>query len=962
MSFARRARATAALVPLLALVAFPCAAQTFGKNKVQYEPLEWAVLETPHLRLHFYAEEESLSRRLAAYAESVCVEFDHRFRVRFRRPIAILFYSAHHLFQQTNATPGLIPESVGGITELIKGRVLLPHNGSWSRLAWVTRHELAHAYMLEKLNRVMRDHRRSHGYLPPLWFIEGLAEFCGTTWDAEAEGLLRDAVLSGRALPLTRSDRILGTVLMYKEGQSFLLYLAERFGPETIFDLLDNWYRADDFETVFRLTYGHKLAEVDRDWFESVKRRYYPMVASLRTASEQGRRLTRRGHFNLGPRVLPPLAPGDTTLRFCYFAAHESGVELMLSQPDEHGRRRDRRLLRAGQSPSYESFHLFQNRPDASASGMIALSAKHGGRDVLYLVDSRERRVVRRMAFPSLVAILDPSIMPGDTAIVFSAQDYSGRSDLYRASFGGERVRLERLTNDDYDDLEPDVSPGGDWVVFASDRGPDGRYALYRLSLRGGDPERLSAAPEGDDRQPVHSPDGRWIAFRSTRGGTSDLYVRELDGPPGARRVTRMAGPVYDPDWLADGRGVVYTGQERVEFQSYVTRFDPDTLELVPDAEAAGMRPVALLGPGEDAGVGPREVTASDAVSAPAAAPMRPEIHTGSKRAYERRLSLDLVQNAFAIDPALGAAGGGQIAISDVLGNEKFHLYLANDSERFGGSFWDGFEGGVTYINQSRRLNYGLGVFRLTQVYDPDLDVVRRERRVGILGLAMYPFSKYTRIEGSMLLRHASDHLLRSGEFKDLDLVSHYLSLVHDNTGWSSLGPSSGSRWILSAGFTRDMTSGAGDFGTALAEYRSYQRPLPVLVSATRVQGQTSFGHDAQRFYLGGRTTLRGYDRRSLSGLRTLLLQQEFRLPVVRGLTFAVPTTWEFPTISAALFADWGMGWQGDREERLGSAGTGVFVGGGYYPVIRWNFTWTTPDFRTFSHRPRTQFLIGFNF
>jgi hypothetical protein len=42
--------------------------------------------------------------------------------------------------------------------------------------------------------------------------------------------LLRDAVLSDRAMPLTQSLPISGTVLMYKEGQSFLLYVAERFG------------------------------------------------------------------------------------------------------------------------------------------------------------------------------------------------------------------------------------------------------------------------------------------------------------------------------------------------------------------------------------------------------------------------------------------------------------------------------------------------------------------------------------------------------------------------------------------------------------------------------------------------------------------------------------------------------------------------------------------------------------
>lgn len=962
---------------LLGLVAVPAAAQSFGKNKVQYEPLQWAVLETPHLRLHFYAEEESLSRRLAAYAESVCVEYDVRFRVRFRRPIDFLLYSTHHLFQQTNVTPGLISESVGGITELIKGRVLIPHTGSWSRLAWVTRHELAHAYMLEKLARVMRENKRSHGYLPPLWFIEGLAEYCATPWDPDAEGLLRDAVLTNRALPLTRSDRITGTVLMYKEGHSFLLYLADRYGSERVFDLMDQWHKADNFEAGFLKVFGAKLADVDREWFAELKRRYYPSVATLRTAQEQGERLTRRGHYNLGPRVLPGV---DSTLRFCYFAAEEGGIHLVLSEPNGNGRR-ERRLIRAGLSPQFESFHLFQNRPDASASGLIALSAKYGGRDALYLVDSKRRRVVRRVSFPNLVAILDPSIVPGDSGVVFSAQDYGGRSDLYRATWPGGRTRLERLTSDDADDLEPDVSPDGRWVAFASDRGgPSGRTSLFRLSLESGAVEALSHPDAGEDRQPVYSPDGRWIAFRSTRGGTSDLYLRAAEPGPEFRRVTRMAGPVLDPDWLADGRGLVYTGQEKVEFQSYSMRFDPDTLAVLregdaPEVMAAAGSPApagsavdwlaavgASLAP--DASPGHTARGAADPVVA-GPAPDAAEsavYHAGESRPYQRRLSLDLIQNAFAVDPALGAGGGGQIALSDVLGNEQVHLYLANNSERFGGDFWDGFEGGLTYINQSRRLNWGAGAFRLTGVYDPDLDVVRRERRLGMLGLASYPFNKFTRLEGSLLARHASDHRLRSGEFRDIDLVSHYVSLIHDNTGWTYQGPSNGTRWILSTGFTRDMTTGAGDFVNTFAELRHYQRPLPILVSATRIQGQSSFGQNAQRFYLGGRTTVRGFDRRTLYGQQTLLVQEELRWPLVHGLTFAVPTTWEFPTISAAAFADAAWAWEEEEEWHRGAVGTALYLGGGYFPAFRWNFAWTTEDFHTFARKPRTQFVIGFNF
>ncbi len=937
------------------LILFSCgpagvaSAQVFGKNKVHYEALHWSVLETPHLRLHYYAQEESLARRLAAVAESVCVEFDGRFRLQFRQKIPFLLYSTHHLFQQTNATPSMISEAVGGLTELIKGRVLVPHVGSWSRLLWVTRHELAHAYMLEKLARVMRDHRRNQTYLPPLWFIEGLAEYCATTWDADAEGLLRDAVITGRATPLTRSDAILGSVLMYKEGQSFLLYVDQRFGSHKVFDLMDNWHKADDFETAFRLTFGERLADVDEQWFTEIKRRYYPTVATTTRARERGKRITPKGHYNLAPRALMP-APGqpDSAVRFCYFAGREGAIELKVSEPTRKGRR-ERRLLRAGQSTSFESFHLFQNRPDASADGRVALAVKQGGRDALVVLDEKQRRITREATFPTLVMISDPALVLGADAVVFSAQDFSGRSDLYRATWSGQKVKLERMTNDEYDDVDPDVSPDGRWVVFASDRGGRaGRYQLFRISLEDGRLEVMSQPGAGDDRQPSYSPDGRWLVFRSTRNGTSDLYVRTAEPSQETRRLTSLMGPASDPDWLPDGSGVLFCGQERVEFQVYELRFDAETLRVEPETPAT---PPLLASTDPETEM--VEVPISQQRDIPQVA------HSGPSHAYERRLGLDLVQNGLAYDPALGGVGGGNVVLSDVLGNEQLFLYLGSNAEL--GDFWDGLEAGFTYINQAHRLNYGLGLFRLTQVYDVDLDLVRRERRVGILGLAMYPLNRFTRVEGSVLIRHASDYLLRNGDLGNVDLVSNFVSVVHDNSAWTRLGPSNGWRMSMAAGLTRDLTSGAGDYTTLRADARHYIPLAPLVVSATRVQGQASLGRDAQSFYLGF-PTIRGLGRRSIWGDRTLLVQQELRLPVIESVVFGFPGNWVFPTISAAAFADAAWAWDDGFQRERGSLGAGVYVGGGYFPAIRWNFAWTTSDFKTFTKKPRTQFSIAYNF
>jgi hypothetical protein len=66
--------------------------------------------------------------------------------------------------------------------------------------------------------------------------------------------------------------------------------------------------------------------------------------------------------------------------------------------------------------------------------------------------------------------------------------------------------------------------------------------------------------------------------------------------------------------------------------------------------------------------------------------------------------------------------------------------------------------------------------------------------------------------------------------------------------------------------------------------------------------------------------------------------------------------------IGGAVFADGAMLWEGKYRFDAGSVGAGFYLGGGYYPAIRWNYVWPTRDFRTYPRSPVTQFSIGFNF
>ena len=101
----------------------------FGRNKVQYEDFDWKILKTEHFDIYYYGQMQKLAEIGAYYAEEVYDELKVEMNNVVTRRVPLIFYNTSLEFQQTNTTPGLLPEGVGGFIEYLKGRVVLPSNG-----------------------------------------------------------------------------------------------------------------------------------------------------------------------------------------------------------------------------------------------------------------------------------------------------------------------------------------------------------------------------------------------------------------------------------------------------------------------------------------------------------------------------------------------------------------------------------------------------------------------------------------------------------------------------------------------------------------------------------------------------------------------------------------------------------------------------------------------------------------
>jgi len=189
-----------ALVALMA-VSSAAMAQSFGRNKVHYDDLDFRILETPHFDIYYYPEEYDASVEAGRLAERWYARLSAALGFTFTARQPIVLYASHSQFVQTNVIPGFLGEGIGGVTEHDKGRIVLPFAAGLGETDHVLGHELVHAFQRE----IIRKSGRSIATLP-LWFIEGMAEYLSVHYiDANTSMWLRDAAEERR---LPRIDQL----------------------------------------------------------------------------------------------------------------------------------------------------------------------------------------------------------------------------------------------------------------------------------------------------------------------------------------------------------------------------------------------------------------------------------------------------------------------------------------------------------------------------------------------------------------------------------------------------------------------------------------------------------------------------------------------------------------------------------------------------------------------------------
>ncbi len=935
------------LILLLAGIHILSAQYYFGRNKVQYNQFDWHILKTVHFDIYFYPEMEEIAQIGAAFAEESYKILEDKFDHNITRRIPLIFYSNENHFQQTNILPSLIPEGVGGFFEFMKGRVVVPFNGSVNDFKHVIRHELIHVFMHSKVQRIMTDHKIMTYPDLPLWFIEGLAEYWSEGWDSEAEMFIRDAVLSGYIVSVKNMFQINGSFLMYKEGQFILKYLAENYGEEKILQLMDNIWKEDNFSLTMKLTIGLDYKEFDEKWLYHLKKTRYPLLEQNDFPRMVSKPITGRG-FNAKPVFYK-----EGEQRKVIYVANQTGYSTIYMQDivDPPKKPKIETLIESGRTSEFEEFHLLRSKININANGHLAFISKSGANDVIHIYDMKKREILHKLSFEKLVTVSSPAWSPDGKKLVFSASNFGGMNDLYIYELATDE--LQKLTNDFYEDRDPAWSPDGNNILFSSDRsalGKEGIYNIFMLNLQKGTIHHITAE-RFNDYSPVWSPDGKFITFTSDRNGVYNIWMIEADEShhdTKLKQLTNFTTGAYDPIWTDDG-SLLFTALDNfsmqiMELPGILKKFEaapPTPMESVPLAESSWQ--VKKLG--------------GKMIS--------------STNRYRNKFSLDVAQSTISQDPIFGVSGGAQLAMTDMLGNYQYFFLIFNNAQTRS-DFLKSFNLAVSRVDLSKRTNLAVGAYHFAGQYYNYAEGFFYERRYGGFVAASYPFSSFNRIEGSINIRQSNKDWYG---YKNLNalLFSNYISYIQDNSLWGPSGPMDGERYKFTIGNTLDINKSLVNFYTVIGDYRKYWRTSLRTCYATRLMLMYNHGKEALPFYMGGSWDLRGYRRWSIWGSKLFLINNEFRFPFIDYFWVNFPFGGiGFSSIRGALFADLGNAWNDHLATALGSYGVGIRFRLGGVLVLRFDYgrtysinhidgPWKDADFKL-NRGTFKQFFFGWDY
>lgn len=435
----------------------------FGKNRVQYRNFKWQFYQTENFNTYYSQKGEAIAKTVAQLAEKELPDIETFMEYGLQRRANIVVYNSYNDMQQTNIGLTTDWQVNGGNTKLVNNKVVVYYNSDHHHMRIQIRQGIAKILLDNILfGDDLGEFAANQALLDlPKWLTDGFVAYAAENWSTQLDDQLKSAMLSGRYRNFYQ--------FAYEQpdlaGHAFWRYIEEIYKKENTkyFLYLARLYR--NLNGASNRIAKKKFKEVLADFMTYNQDKYYKDIRGRRNnpkgtmsvVEEVNKNLD---YYNFTPNPVPrsqayAVVEYKKGLQRVYYYEDYVTKKLLLKNGV--------RNAEAKQDPHYPL--LAWN----GKGNKLLVVYNTEGKIRMFIYDIYSRIKSDKLVLDQFEQIQDIKFMNDDNTLLLSAVK-NGQSDIF--TFKIDRERVEQITNDIYDDLDPSfVSfPNKLGILYASNR------------------------------------------------------------------------------------------------------------------------------------------------------------------------------------------------------------------------------------------------------------------------------------------------------------------------------------------------------------------------------------------------------------------------------------------------------------------------------------------------------------